>query len=203
MSKSSNSIRFMTQLALLIAIQIVMKLIGLGMVPVGPLKMSFLTVPIAVGAIISGPAVGAILGGIFGIISFYDALSGASVMTSTFLSISPIHTFILCVGTRVLMGYLTGVIYKALKKVMKNSARYVIGSLCAPLLNTILFMGYICIFFYHTDYIQSLVTSLNVSNPFMFVIVLVGLQGLAEAVACALVGGAVSKGVDVALNKGK
>ena len=62
-------------------------------------------------------------------------------------------------------------------------------------------MGYICIVFYNTDYIQTLVTSLKVTNPFMFVIVLVGMQGLAEAVACAIVGGAVAKGVDVVVKK--
>ena len=45
-------VRTLTQLAILVAIELVMKLIGLGSVPVGPLYMSFLTVPIAVGAIV-------------------------------------------------------------------------------------------------------------------------------------------------------
>ena len=34
-----------------------MKAVGLGSVPMGPLYMSFLTLPIAVGAITMGPAV--------------------------------------------------------------------------------------------------------------------------------------------------
>lgn len=38
--------------------------------------MSFLTVPIAVGAMTMGPAAGAILGAVFGLVSFKDALSG-------------------------------------------------------------------------------------------------------------------------------
>ena len=41
MKQSNSTVKYMTQLALLIAVQIVMKLIGVGMVPVGPLKMSF------------------------------------------------------------------------------------------------------------------------------------------------------------------
>ena len=58
-----NDIRTLTRLALLVAIELVMKAVGLGSVPVGPLYMSFLTLPIAVGAITMGPAAGAILGG--------------------------------------------------------------------------------------------------------------------------------------------
>ena len=53
-----NDIRTLTRLALLVAIELVMKAVGLGSVPVGPLYMSFLTLPIAVGAITMGPAVG-------------------------------------------------------------------------------------------------------------------------------------------------
>ena len=56
----------LTRVALLVAIELVMKMVGLGSVPVGPLYMSFLTLPIAVGAITMGPAVGALLGGVFG-----------------------------------------------------------------------------------------------------------------------------------------
>ena len=54
----------LTRVALLVAIELVMKLVGLGSVPMGPLYMSFLTLPIAVGAITMGPAVGALLGGV-------------------------------------------------------------------------------------------------------------------------------------------
>ena len=63
--KNTNT-KTLTRVALLVAIELVMKLVGLGSVPVGPLYMSFLTLPIAVGAITMGPAVGALLGGVFG-----------------------------------------------------------------------------------------------------------------------------------------
>ena len=75
----------LTRVALLVAIELVMKMVGLGSVPVGPLYMSFLTLPIAVGAITMGPAVGALLGGVFGAVSFYDAITGASAMTGACL----------------------------------------------------------------------------------------------------------------------
>ena len=50
--KKKYDLLTLVQLAMLIAIQLVMKAIGLGSVPVGPLYMSFLTLPIAVGAIL-------------------------------------------------------------------------------------------------------------------------------------------------------
>ena len=82
-----NDIRTLTRLALLVAIELVMKAVGLGSVPVGPLYMSFLTLPIAVGAITMGPAAGAVLGGVFGAVSFYDAVTGASAMTGALFQV--------------------------------------------------------------------------------------------------------------------
>lgn len=46
MNNKTTNVRYLAQLALLAAIEVVMKLMGLGSVPVGPLYMSFLTVPI-------------------------------------------------------------------------------------------------------------------------------------------------------------
>ena len=51
--KNMNT-RTLTRVALLVAIELVMKAVGLGSVPMGPLYMSFLTLPIAVGAITMG-----------------------------------------------------------------------------------------------------------------------------------------------------
>ena len=96
--KQKISVQTLTQLAILVAIEVVMKLIGLGSVPVGPLYMSFLTVPIAIGAIVIGPMASMLLGGIFGFVSFMDAIKGASIMTSTLLGVSAVHTFILCLS---------------------------------------------------------------------------------------------------------
>ncbi|MFR2494298.1 MAG: ECF transporter S component [Christensenellales bacterium] len=156
--KQKISVQTLTQLAILVAIEVVMKLIGLGSVPVGPLYMSFLTVPIAIGAIVIGPMASMLLGGIFGFVSFMDAIKGASIMTSTLLGVSAVHTFILCFGMRLLMGLCVGIVYRAMTKACKNgTANCFAASLSAPLLNTLFFMGYIVLVFYHTDYVQSLV----------------------------------------------
>lgn len=196
MNNKTTNVRFLAQLGLLAAIEIVMKLIGLGSVPVGPLYMSFLTVPIAVGAMTLGPSAGAILGAVFGLVSFKDAMTGASAMTGVFFQISPVHTFILCVVMRAIMGFCVGLLFKALRFIdRKGGWSYFIGALSAPLLNTLFFMGYIVAVFYQTEYIQGLVSTKGASNPLMFVVLLVGVQGLIEAIVCCAAGGVITRAV--------
>ena len=194
--KTNQDLRTLTRLALLVAIELVMKAVGLGSVPMGPLYMSFLTLPIAVGAITMGPMAGAVLGGVFGAVSFYDAVTGASAMTGALFQGSPLHTFILCVGMRMLMGLLVGLIFQGLKKAdHKGTWSYFVSSMAAPGLNTLLFMGYIVLAFYNCDYVQSLVANKGASNPFMFVVLLVGVQGVAEFLVSGILGGIVARAV--------
>ena len=174
----------LTRVALLVAIELVMKMVGLGSVPVGPLYMSFLTLPIAVGAITMGPAVGALLGGVFGAVSFYDAITG------------PVNTFILCVGMRVLMGLCCGLIFSGLKRFDKPGTwSYILSAMSAPFLNTVFFMGWIVLAFYGCDYVQNLVSVKGAANPFMFVVLLVGVQGVAEFLVSGILGGIVARAV--------
>ena len=192
----NNDLRTLTRLALLVAIELVMKAIGLGSVPVGPLYMSFLTLPIAVGAITMGPAAGAILGGVFGAVSFYDAVTGASAMTGALFQVSPVNTFILCVGMRVLMGVCVGLIFNAIKGLDRAGTwSYLASAMCAPALNTLFFMGYIVLAFYSCDYVQNLVSVKGASNPLMFVVLLVGVQGVAEFLVSGILGGIVARAV--------
>ena len=194
--KQKISVQTLTQLAILVAIEVVMKLIGLGSVPVGPLYMSFLTVPIAIGAIVIGPMASMLLGGIFGFVSFMDAIKGASIMTSTLLGVSAVHTFILCFGMRLLMGLCVGIVYRAMTKACKNgTANCFVASLSAPLLNTLFFMGYIVLAFYNCDYVQNLVSVKGAANPLMFVVLLVGIQGVAEFLVSGILGGIVARAV--------
>ncbi|MBP1553724.1 MAG: ECF transporter S component [Oscillospiraceae bacterium] len=181
----------LAQLALLVAIVLVMAYTPLGYLRTLGLEISFLMIPVTIGAIVLGPAEGAILGLVFGLTSFATCF-GSSTFGVTLLAINPVYTFIGCVVTRVLAGFLTGVIFKAVKKLKLG---YEITSLAGPLLNTLFFMGALVLFFYNTEFIQNLAASLGAANPFTFVIAFVGLQGLVEAVACCVIAAVVSKNV--------
>ena len=151
---------------------------------------------------LSGPLVGCILGTVYGFTSLYDAISGGSLMTAFFFQVSPINTFILCVVTRALVGAGAGWIFRLLHKVdPTRSICYFVTGLLTPVLNTILFMGYIVLVFYQTEFIQSRVEMLGATNPFMFIVLLVGVQGLVEALTGAVIGGGVAKAVAKALGR--
>jgi len=108
-----------------------------------------------------------------------------------------VNTVILCVGMRMLMGLCCGLVYQGVRKLdSKGIISYFAGAVSAPLLNTLFFMGYIILVFYNTQTVQDLVAAKGAANPIMFVVLLVGIQGLAEAGVCGILGGIVSKSVD-------
>lgn len=201
MNKSFDAKRI-AELSIFIAILFVMRLTGLSRIPVGPFVMTLTMVPIAIGAMMLGPLGGAILGFIYGCISLYDAMSGSSAMTAVLFQVSPFHGIVLCVVTRTLVGWLTGELFRLFKKLDgKRLWCYFAGGLAAPLLNTVLFMGYIVLVFYRTDYVQGMVEKLGATGPLMFVVLAVGVQGLIEWLTGCVVGGGVTKGLARALKR--
>lgn len=186
--------KFFVELALMIAIIIIMSFTPLGYIRLPGLSITFLTVPVAVGAIVLGPMGGLICGAAFGLTSFYQALTGGSAFTATLLGINPLGTVFLTIIPRTLEGLLTGLIFKALhnnKKIQKIS--YYIAAFCCPVLNTLLFMSSLVVIFYHTEYIQGMVTKFGAANPFLFVIAFVGIQGVIEAGVCFVMASIISR----------
>ena len=51
------------------------------------------------------------------------------------------------------------------------------------------------------EFVQNLVVKKGAANPLMFVVLVVGVQGLVEAAACGLLGGTLAKTVDGVLKK--
>lgn len=187
--------------AMLTAIILLMAFTPIGYIKTLGVEITLIVVPVTVGAIVLGPITGAILGGVFGITSFIQCF-GLSPFGATLLGINPISTFVLCIVPRILMGWLTGLIFVGLKKWDRTKGlSYVVTSLVGPLLNTVFFMSALVIFFYKTEYIQGFATSLKTGNAFAFVVAFVGLNGLIEAGACFILGTAISKAVDAYITK--
>lgn len=199
-NKTTNRTLFMVELALMVAIIFIMAFTPLGYFKTPGLSITFLTIPVAVGAIIMGPKGGAVCGLAFGITSLMQCF-GLSAFGTVLLGINPIGTVFTCIVPRVLEGWLTGLIFVAAGKTLKNG-KYVLASLACPLLNTLLYMTSLVVFFYNTDYIQGFVEALGVTNPFTFVIAFVGLQGTIEAITCAIIGTIISKALGIALKVG-
>lgn len=138
-----NNTKNLVIMGLLIAIVLIMSTTPLGTLPVGPLSITLNMIPIAIAAITVGPVGGLVVGGVFGMYSFLQAMgigvpSGMGILT---FSISPFLTFVQRFVSRALTGFLLGYIYKGVKKIIGDKIAMFVTGLCAALLNFIFFMG--------------------------------------------------------------
>ncbi len=186
--------RKLVQLALFTAIILLMAFTPIGYIKTLGLEITLIVIPVSVGAIILGPTGGAVLGAIFGLTSFAQCF-GMSPFGAALLGINPLGTLIVCLIPRVLMGWLTGLIFIGVKKYNKNIS-FAVANLVGPLLNTIFFMTTLLLLFYNSDLIQGIADQLGTKNIFAFVIAFVGINGLVEAIVCFVVGTVVAKSVD-------
>lgn len=182
--------------AILTAIIVIMAFTPLGYLQVGIVKMTFIMIPVAIGAIIGGPTTGAFLGLVFGITSFVQCF-GMDAFGTTLMQLNPLGTFIMCVGTRTLMGYLCGWIFKGVAKINRPVA-YFTASLSGAILNTLFFMTLLIVFFGKSDFIMGIRGDLKLLP---FLVAFVGLNGLLEIIACAVIGSPVSAAIDLAYKK--
>lgn len=166
------------------------------------LEITLTIIPITIGLILCGPKGGAILGLAFGVVSFLQCL-GYSAFGAVLLSINPFLTFLVCVPTRILAGWLAGLVYKSLNRVVPNNLISIaVASVLMPLLNTIFFMGTLTICFYNTEYIQGFVDILNATNPLNFIILFTGINGLVEIICGIVVSIPVAKALTFYLHQG-
>ena len=178
MESKKFSTKQFVEMALLTAVILLLAFTPIGYIRTFGLEITLIVVPVTVGAVTLGPAAGAVLGAVFGITSFIQCF-GMSPFGAVLLGINPFATFVVCVVSRILMGWLTGLIYQALKNVRQiKKAAVVIANLIGPFLNTCFFMGTLVLCFYHTEYIQGLAQSMKVSNVFAFIVAFVLYSGL-------------------------
>lgn len=186
----------MAQTAILAAIILVMSFTPLGYLRTAGLEVSLITIPVAIGAMVVGPEAGAFLGLLFGATSFYQCF-GMSPFGAALLGINPFFTFLVCVPTRMLMGWLTGWIFKALYRLDRSrTISYFIGGLLAAVLNTAFFMGMLMLCFWESAYIQELNTAMGGLSMMAFLAAFVGVNGLLEAPSSCILGGIISKALD-------
>ncbi len=200
--KKGMNVKDLTTLGLLTGILLVMSFTPLGYFHTFGLDISLMMIPVGIGAMLMGPKAGAWLGFIFGATSFYQALTGASAFSAMLFNISPVNTFLLCIPTRMLMGFLTGVIFLIVSKLdKKKTACFFVGGFFAAFLNTLFFMGTLILLFWNTEYIQGFNQAFGGVNPFLFVVMFVGVNGALEMPASCIAGGVVSKAVSRTLYK--
>jgi uncharacterized membrane protein len=194
--RNNKKIQKLTVAACLAALIVVMSFTFIGYLKIGVVSITFIPIPVVIGAIIGGPSMGAVLGAVFGITSLIQCF-GMDVFGTTLMSISPLYTVILCIVPRILMGLFCGLIYNAMKnhKVSDNFS-FAFTSFVGGFLNTAMFVGLLMLMFGQSDYLH------NFGDNAMAIIgTLVTFNALIEWAACLIIGTAVSKALSKLLNK--
>lgn len=180
-----------TMLGLMAAILLLMAYTPLGYLNIGPLAITFNVIPVAISAIVLGPAGGAVAGGIFGLTSFLQCIGvgGTSAMGVMLFGINPFLAFVQRFVPRLLDGLLLGYIFSGMRKVTKNTylACAVTGFFSA-FLNTAFFMIALVGLFGNTEYVQGLMGGKNV---IVFICYFVGINAVCEMVSSSIITGAV------------
>lgn len=198
MAKQKLNNKTIAVLGILIGLIVLMAFTPVGYLRAGAVSISFLMIPVAIGAIAKGPWAGALLGTVFGITSFVQCF-GMDAFGTYLASKNIVFTFIMCVICRALAGFLSGLVYKCLSKLKANAfVRSSVTGLCAAVFNTILFVGALILLFG-----KATVSDATGIDPSLGVIALfaaiVGINAILEAVASFILTGAVG----VALIKAK
>ena len=186
--KRSETTVKLTMYALLTALLVVLGYVNIPQ-PAG-LSITFNMIPVAIAAIAMGLPGGAIIGGVFGLISFLQCfgLVGYSGMGAALVNISPALTFIQRFGSRVLVGVICALVYKALNKKVNTYLCCLLTGFSAAFFNTLFFMSSLVLLFGGTEYMQNLMAGRGV---IAFIIASVGINAVVEMIVAAVVTGAV------------
>ncbi len=190
-AKKTN-IAYLTRLSVLTALLVVMDLTGIGYIRIGtitPIEITIMMIPVIAGAILLDPLAGLFLGGVFGLMSFFQCF-GRSAFGVFLFGISPILTFVLCMIPRMIMGLMVGFIYRAIHTNKKKLLPYIISSVSGALLNTLLFVIMLIYFFGNNN---AFLEVFPINSIIAFFAAFVGLNSLIEIIVCALFGAILSR----------
>lgn len=107
----------LTTVGILGAIVIMLGLTPLGFIPLGVLTITSLHIPVIIAGILEGPVVGGLVGLIFGFFSLFNAMTRPTPISFVF------YNPLISIMPRILIGIVTGLVYRALKDKDNNKLR--------------------------------------------------------------------------------
>ena len=117
-------------------------------IPVGMFTITLTLVPVMLGAILFGPASGAILGGVFGVVVAIQVITGAAGPASTTMLLqAPVVTVVLCILKGVAAGWVSGLVYQAVMKINKPQLAVILSAVACPIVNTGIFCLGLTVFY--------------------------------------------------------
>ena len=184
------SIKSLTLLGLLTAIVMLFSFTPIGSIPIGPLVITLNVIPIAIAAIALGPFGGAVIGGVFGLMSFLQCvgIGVPSAMGEILFNIDPFLAFVQRFIPRLLDGFLVGLLFMLLSKIGNKYAACCITGFLTAFLNTAFFMSALVLLFGNTEYMKR---TMDGKSFLPFVVSFVGVNAIVEMAAATIISGAV------------
>ena len=191
MNRKKMDTRYMATLAMFCGILLVMGATGIGFIPLPVIKATTMHIPVILGAVLLGPAAGAVLGGVFGLCSIWTNTTSPGLLAFAF---SPFMTteglpgvlksLWIALGCRILLGVIAGWLWKGMKRVLKQDYLALpVTAAFATICHTILVMGSIYLLL-----AQQYAQAKNVAITAVFGLVMgtVTASGIPEAIIAAV-----------------
>ena len=191
MNKQKKDTRWLVQLALMAAVVVVLANTPLGMIQLPVIKATTMHIPVILGAVLLGPAAGAVLGGVFGLCSIWANTTSPGLLAFAF---SPFMTteglpgvlksLWIALGCRILLGVIAGWLWKGMKRVLKQDYLALpVTAAISTICHTILVMGSIYLLL-----AQQYAQAKNVAITAVFGLVMgtVTASGIPEAIIAAV-----------------
>lgn len=170
-------------LAMFIAIIIIQNFVPMfGYIPIGLLDLTTIHITVIIAAIILGPGDGALIGGAWGLITFIRAFTAPTSPLAPLVFTNPVVSIV----PRILIGLVAGWLFIWLQRKMKRTPAMMLAALAGALINTILVLGLIYIF-YRTPAVAQAYGTADVSRLGGLLLVVVGTNGIPEAILAAVV----------------
>lgn len=192
MNRKSN-ILFLTQFGILLAIEAIFCFTPLGSLPAfGPIVATLGMIPVVITAILLGTGAGTLMGFFAGLFSFL-VWTFAPPNPLTAFVFTPFHSLgemsggiaslFICFVPRILVGTVAALVYRGFTRLGKKNLAYWLAGICGSMVNTLLVMGGIYIFF-GQQYMQAL------DLPYALILTIIGTtvltSGIPEAIISAV-----------------
>lgn len=183
-------------LAMFIAIILLQTTVPLlGYIPIGPLSITIIPATVAIATILLGMKDGAIIGGVWGLITFVRAYVWPTSPMATIVFVNPVVSIV----PRIMIAVVTAMVYRSLKDRLANqSLSMTIAAVLGTITNTILVLGLIYLF-YRADAPQ--LYQINIDKLLPYLVGVIVTNGIPEAIFSGVVTPIVVNPLTKVLNK--
>lgn len=193
----NNQVYHKVLYALFTAIIIVQNFVPfLGYIPIGPLNLTIIHVTVIIAALTLGPSGGAIVGGIWGGITFVRAFVWPTSPLAAIVFVNPLVSVL----PRILIGVVAGYVFRWLTHKMRQQYLVLgIAGLLGSLTNTFLVLGQIYLFY--NGHSQALY-QIDTKAMMPYLLGVIATNGIPEAIIAAIVAPLIAKPLMGRVRKG-